>query len=277
MKRAALSVAVLLFVLMVSSRGTTAQQDAARPQPVYKDIGAQPGHLPKVHYIPSHAADSSYPSWVDASMVLNADGSLNTDLLGPSAVIILKALRANAPPGQGCLAVGHTFYDMIGRPERNTPEQAARNSRFVLLGTVTERTYGVGGDEPGQLLRITPDEIIKGQPLNVPAYFVFLPAGRFKIGNLEICKTDDFYTEPPAVGEQVLLFVPDSWEWRQNQGDPYLNVLDESGIITIHADATVSLPRPFRTSLKMAPLSSDALLSSVRPVAGEGTTSQPSQ
>jgi hypothetical protein len=276
MKNVALYVTVLLFVFLLSSRGATAQQDAARPQPVYRDIGAQPGHLPKVHYIPSQAADSKYPFWVDASMVLNADGSLNTDLLAPSAVMTLKALRANAP-AQGCLAVGHVFYDRVGVPERSTPEQAVRNSRFVLLGTVTEKTYGLDGDQPGQLLRVTPDEIIKGQPLNVPAYFVFLPAGTFKIGKLEICKTDEFYTDPPTVGEQVLLFVPDSWEWRQNQGDPYLNVLDESGIITIHADATVSMPRPFRTSLKTAPPSSAALLSSMRSVAREGTTSQPSQ
>jgi hypothetical protein len=269
MKRAALSAAVLLFVLTFSSRGTTAQQDAARPQPVYQDIGAQPGHLPKVHYIPSQAADSKYPFWVDASMVLNADGSLNTDLLAPSAVMTLKALRANAP-AQGCLAVGHVFYDRVGVPERSTPEQAVRNSRFVLLGTVTEKTYGVGGDQPGQLLRVTPDEIIKGQPRSVPAYFVFLPAGTFKIGNLEICKTDEFYTESPAVGEQMLLFVPDSWDWQQNQGDPYLNVLDESGIITIHADASVSLPRPFRTKIKAAPpASAGALLSSVRSAAGK--------
>lgn len=268
MKRVAPSVAVVLFVLMFSSRGTTAQQDVARPQPVYQDIGAQAGHLPKVHYIPSQAADSKYPFWIDASMVLNDDGSPNTDLLEPSAVITVKTLRANAP-ARGCQTVGHYFFDRVGRPERNTPQQAARNSRFVLLGTVTEKTYGIGGNQPGQLLRVTPDEIFKGQPRNVPAYFVFLPAGTFKIGNLEICKTDEFYTEPPAVGEQVLLFVPDSWDWQQNQSDPYLNVLDESGIITIHADATASLPRPFRTTLKTAAPSSGALLSSVRSAAGK--------
>jgi hypothetical protein len=273
MKSAALYATVVLFVFLLSSRGTTAQQDAARPQPVYQDIGAQPGHLPKVHYIPSQAADSSYPFWVDASMVLNADGSLNTSLLNPSAVLILRDFRANAPE-QGCLAVGHTFVGSGSAPERNTPEQAARNSRLVLLGSVTEKAYGIGGDLPGQLLRIVPDEVIKGQPRNVPAYFVFLPVGTFRIGSLEICKTDDSYPAPPAVGEQVLLFVPDSWDWQQNQDDSYLNLKGESGIITIHADSTVSLPQPFRARLKTVPLSSDALLSSVRSDGREATASQ---
>jgi hypothetical protein len=263
MKRAALSAAVLLSVLTFSSHGTTAQQDAARPQPVYQDIGAQPGHLPKVHYIPSQAADSSYPFWVDASMVLNADGSLNTSLLNQSAILILRDFRANAPE-HGCLAVGHAFVGSGSAPERKSPEQATRNSRLVLLGTVTEKAYGIGGDLPGQLLRIVPDEIIKGQPRNIPAYFVFIPVGTFKIGSLEICKTDEFYPEPPAVGDQVLLFVPDSWDWQQNQDDPYLNLKGESGIITIHADSTVSLPQPFRARLKTPPPSSGALLSSVR-------------
>lgn len=257
MKRATHAAAVLLCVSLLTSLGAAAQQDAARPQPVYKDIGAQLGHLPKVHYIPSQAADSSYPFWVDASMVLNADGSLNTSLLNPSAVLILQDLRANAPE-LGCLAVGHAFVGSGSSPERNTPEQAARNSRLVLLGTVSEKAYGIGGDLPGQLLRIVPDEIIKGKPRNVPAYFVFLPVGTFKIGSLEICKTDEFYPEPPAVGEQVLLFVPDSWGWQQNEDDPYLNLKGESGITTIHADSTVSLPQPFRARLKTAPPSSEA-------------------
>jgi hypothetical protein len=268
MKREALSAAVLLLGFLLSSRGTTAQQDAARSQPLHQDIGAQPGHLPKVHYIPSQAADSNFPFWVDASMVLNADGSLNTSLLNPSAILILRDFRANAPE-HGCLAVGHAFGGSTGAPERNTPEQAARNSRLVLLGTVTEKAYGIGGDLPGQLLRIVPDEVIKGQPRNVPAYFVFLPVGTFKIGSLEICKTDESYPEPPAVGDQVLLFVPDSWDWQQNQDDPYLTLKGESGIITIHADSTVSLPQPFRAKLKTPPLSSGALLSSVRSAAAK--------
>jgi hypothetical protein len=248
--------------------GSRAQQDAAQPQPQRKDIGALPGHLPKVHYIPSRAADSKYPNWVDASMVLNADGSPNTDLLHPSAVRQIKAFRANAT-GNSCLPVGHYFQDAIAPPERNTPEQAARNSRLVLFGTVTEKAFGLAGDQPGQLLRVTPDEIIKGQPRNVPAYFVFLPVGTIKIGNLEICKTDEYYPEPPAVGERVLLFVPDSWDWQQNQNDPYLDLMNESGIITIHSDSTVSLPKRFRENLRAlpAPSGAEALLSRVRAAA----------
>jgi hypothetical protein len=45
----------------------TAQQDAARPQPPPpQDIGAAPGHLPKVHYVPSRAPEMTYPLWASA-------------------------------------------------------------------------------------------------------------------------------------------------------------------------------------------------------------------
>jgi hypothetical protein len=268
MKYAVFVATVLVSGFLLLPSGSEAQQDAARQQPLRQDIGAQPGHLPKVHYIPSRAADSKYPNWVDTSMVLNADGSLNTDLLHPSAIRQIKAFRANAT-GNGCLPVGHYFQDAIAPPERNTPEQATRNSRLVLLGTVTEKTFGFAGDEPGQLLRVTPDEIIKGQPRNVPAYFVFLPVGTVKVGILEICKTDEYYPDPPAVGEQVLLFVPDSWDWQQNQNDPYLDLMNESGIITIHSDSRVSLPKRFRENLGATPAPSGAegLLSRVRAAA----------
>jgi hypothetical protein len=255
--------AFLAGALLLSSP-SIARQDAARPQPP-EDIGATPGHLPKTHYIPSRAASSSYPFWVDASMVLNADGSPNTTLLHPATVILIENFRKNAA-GKDSVAVGHYFEDQVSPPERTTLEQATRNSRLVLLGTVTERAYGFAGDEPGQLLRVTPDEIMKGQPRNVPAYFVFMPVGTFKIGNLTIRKTDDYYSDPPAIGEQVVLFVPDSWDWQQNQQDPYLELLDPSGIVTIHSKSKVSLPKRLRQDLSAASssLGADELLARVR-------------
>jgi hypothetical protein len=99
--------------------------------------------------------------------VLDADGSLNTTLLHPATVVLIQNFRNNAA-GKVAVAVGHYFEDQASPPERNTLEQAARNSRLVLLGTVTERTYGFAGDEPGQLLRVTPDEIIKGSRVKSP-------------------------------------------------------------------------------------------------------------
>jgi hypothetical protein len=261
MKHAA--AAAVFFSLLVASWAGAAQQDAARPLP--QDIGGGPGHLPKVHYIPSRVAESTYPFWVDASMVVNADGSLNTALLHPATTKIIQQFR-RISSGSGCVPVGHYFEDTANPPERNTPEEAARNSRLVLLGTVTEREYGFAGDEPGQLLRVTPDEIIKGQARNVGAYYVFVPIGTFRIGSLAICKTDDNYPDPPAIGEQVLLFAPDSWDWQQNQNDPYLELLDQSGIITIHANAKVSLPKRFRDHLQAStsPARAEELLARVR-------------
>ena len=266
--------AAVFFSLLLVSRAGTAQQDAARPLP--QDVSGGPGHLPKVHYIPSRVADSPYPFWVDASMVLKADGSPNTALLHPGAVSLIQDLRKSTLVN-GCIPVGHYFDSSGFASDRDTPQQGAQSSRLVILGTVTEKEYGIAGTQPGQLLRVTPDEIIKGQGRHgVDAYYVFMPVGNFKIGNLSLCKTDDEYPDPPAVGDQVLLFAPDQWDWQQNENDPYLNLLDASGIVTLHSNGQVSLPKRFRDHLKAGatPRSAEDLLANVRTAAAHQESKQ---
>src|ERR1700722_7121229 len=77
MKQSLLLAAGVLAGAVFLSYPASGQQDAARPQP--QDIGAEPGHLPKVHYVPSDSWRTS-PIWIDASIVLNRDGSINPSL-----------------------------------------------------------------------------------------------------------------------------------------------------------------------------------------------------
>ena len=259
---AALAAGFLLAGSLLLPSAVTGQQDAARPQP--QDIGAQPGHLPKVHYVPSNAAYTKYPIWVDASMVFNPDGSVNTTLLPVEGERTVTALLQKAP-AHGCVPVGTYFEDLANLPERNSIEQATKNSRLVVLGKVTENAYGISGYIPGQLLRVVPEEVIKGQPRDVAAYFVFVPVGYFKLGSVTLCKTDSRYPEAPRVGDQVLLFVPDGPNWQADQKEPYLELQDDGGIVTIHGDSTVSLPKRFqRPGDTKAPPSSGDVLSRVR-------------
>ncbi|HLX10958.1 MAG TPA: hypothetical protein VKY89_24140 [Thermoanaerobaculia bacterium] len=246
-----------------------AQQDAARPQaPPPQDIGAAPGHLPKVHYVPSRAPEMTYPLWVDRSLVLNADGTVNTALIHPQGIREIQALR-RLPREGGCTLVGPTLQDIINLPPRDNLEEATQSSQLVILGKVTEKAYGVMVDEPGQLLRVEPEEILKGHPREVPAYFVFFPVGTFKLGDLTICKTDNRYPEPPAVGDQVILF---SLEWQPlDRHEPYLELEDGEGIVTIHSSGAVSLPRRFHgeTTTSVSP-SKDDVVARVRAAAKEG-------
>lgn len=247
---------------------TAAQQDAARPQP--QDIGAQPGHLPKVHFIPSAASLTRYPIWVEASKVFRPDGSVDSALIPVEGQRMLAALMTKAPDN-GCVRVGPFFEDIVNPPERNSIEQATRNSRLVLRGRVSENAYGVSGYIPGQLLRVVPEETIKGKPRDVEAYYVFIPMGRFKLGNVAVCKTDSRYPDPPRVGDEVLLFVPDEPSWQADQSEPYLELLDDGGIATIHANATLSLPKRLRTSNPTTSvMTPDDFLARVRTAAGHG-------
>ena len=250
----------------------TAQQDAARPQPPPpQDIGAAPGHLPKVHYVPSRAPEMTYPLWIDSSMVLNADGTINTSLINFEGVREIQAIRA-LPREGACARVGAYFED-LAIPPRGTLEQAAQSSRLIILGKVTEKAYGFLVYTPGQLLRVVPEEVLKGAPRDVPAYFVFVPIGIFNLGDLKICKSDSRYPEPPAVGDQVLLFAPDQPGWQQDQREPYLEVEDDGGIVTIHSGGAVSLPKRFqapRGTPSASPAKEEEIVGRVRAAVKEG-------
>jgi hypothetical protein len=259
-----LSLTIALCSLLFSSL-VTAQQDASRPPVTMpQDLGSSPGHLPRAHYVPSRAPEMTYPLWLDSSMILSADGTINTALVHPQVAREIKAILA-LPPKNGCIPVGPYFHDTINPPPRATLEQATHSSLLVLLGKVTEKAYGFLGETPGQLLRVVPEEVIKGWPRDVAAYFVFLPVGTFKLGDLTICKTDSRQPDPPAVGEQVLILASEEPGWQQDREEPYLDLEDEGGLVTIHSGGAVSLPKRYRTpSASSAPRGQDDVLARVR-------------
>ncbi len=146
------------------------------------------GHLPKIHYVPSDSL-RTFPIWVDASMVLNRDGIINPLIEKPEGQAFLRSLLAS-PLENGCVPQDMVIVDLVNPPNRGSIEEATRNSRLVILGKVTERAFGVYVYLPGQLLRVAPEQILKGEPREVPAYFVFMPVGNFKIGSVPICAKD---------------------------------------------------------------------------------------
>ena len=266
MQHRAVLLRLCLAAPLLLSSAAIAQQDAARPLP--EDVGAEPGHLPKIHYVPSDTWRTS-PIWIDASLVLNRDGSINTALIPKDeAAFSLKPLLAS-PLEHDCVPTGAILQDIANAPDRRNVEEATRSSRLVILGKVTEKAFGVEVYIPGQLLRVVPEEIFKGQPRNVPAYFVFMPVGNFKIGSVPICALDNRYPDPPKVGDQVLLFVPDGANWEAKQDEPFLELLDDGGIVTIHADSTVSLPARFGKATGPR-AQAENVLTGVRAAAGRG-------
>jgi hypothetical protein len=258
---AILCVMAILSILSVPQR--VGAQPTTVPPATPQDIGAEPGHLPKVHYVPSRT--TSYPLWIEESMLLNPDRSVNTDLVHPSVVAEIKALR-RTPAEAGCVRVGAEPEDSIGVPPRGSIEEGTRNSRLVVLGKVTERAYGFKAYIPGQLLRVVPEETLKGVPRDIPAYFAFVPVGNFHLGVMPLCKTDDLFADPPRVGDEVVLFAPAGPDPDKDEREPFLEVEDDKGLVTVHSDGAVSLPRAWRKEEDStpSPVTRDDLLARVR-------------
>lgn len=147
--------------------------------------------------------DLDYPIWVDASLALKG-GRPDPELLGPSANRLNEIL--SSPLENGCHAVGPVYFQIAYPEPRETIDDAIVHSRSNILGRVTGSSYGFYGGIPGQLLRVTPERIF-GEAVLARSLFVFVPVGRFKVGNDDICKYDPAYAEAPAVGGEVFLFV----------------------------------------------------------------------
>jgi hypothetical protein len=237
-----LSLTAILSGLLISSPRADAQPST--PSVAHEDSDTKPGHLPKVHYVSSQTG-SSHPAWIEKSMLLNADQSVNTDLASPAVAAAIKALQGSPIEG-GCVRVRAYPDDSIGVPPRGTIEEGTRNSSLIIRGKVTEKAYGFRIDIPGQLLRVVPQETLKGTPREVSAYFVFLPVGNFHLGSTPLCKMDDRYAEAPRVGDEVLLFVPVGFDRAQEVQEPLLDLEDGEGLVTIRSKGELSLPRTWR-------------------------------
>jgi hypothetical protein len=263
MKR--LAILLLAEVLSGSFLSPRAYAQPATPQTTPKDIGADPGHLPKVHYVPGRNSQG-YPLWIEKSMILSPDRSVNTDLVPPPVAAEIRGLRTTPAEG-GCVRIGSESEDSIGVPPRDTVEEGTRNSRLVVLGKVTERDYGFKAHIPGQLLRVVPEETLRGKPRDVPAYFVFVPVGSFHLGAMPLCKTDDLFADPPQVGEEVILFAPTGPDRHDDEREPFLELEDDKGLVTVHSNDEVSLPRAWRKrdeAKSMMPPTRDSFLERVR-------------
>jgi len=186
--------------------------------------------MPKTLTLP----EWQYPVWVDASVAL-LDGKPNTALLGPSASRLAEIL--SSPLDNGCHAVG-PVYSQVAYPEpRDTLNDAVTHSRSNVLGLITGSAYGFYGGVAGQLFRVAPVRTF-GEPVPSGPLYFFVPSGRFKIGDDEICKYDSSYAQPPSVGGEVFLFVG------RAISNTVFNVSAED-VVPVDARGALSLPARF--------------------------------
>jgi len=104
----------------------------------------------------------------------------------------------------------------------------------------------------------------------VKRHFVFVPVGDFILDGKRICKTDERFPDPPHVGDNVLLLAPNGPNWQQKQDEPFLDLQDDSGLVTLRSNSTASLPARFRRGRpELSAARAEDILARVRTASGK--------
>jgi len=197
--------------------------------------------MPQVLY--STRPEIEYPVWVAAEAALDPDGKVTRKLFAEWAANTIDSMFITIEPVDGCIPVTAAYEQFgVAPPRRDTIRAAARNVAFALHGRVTGKSYGFHEGFPGQLLRLEPIELLKGEPENLAEYYVFYPVGDFDVGDFRICKSDNRLPEPPEIGDELLVTDP----WRVTKDDRFIETWGVEGVIVIENDGTVHLPKQVR-------------------------------
>ena len=205
--------------------------------------------MPKTVWLPTQPL----PIWAEASVAVSADGEPNPAIWGSEPPRIHEILTTPAdnpiyyngkiiryqsePSVPGCRDVGITYFDYPEPPPRGTLDDAIMSSEVAVLGRVTDKAYGFSAGEPGQLFQIEPVSSY-GYPLAQARYYFFVPIGRFTVGGVTICKTDERYAEPPDIGGEVFLFVFKP----EDTAGVFFFVYNAGDIVPVGPDGSLRLP-----------------------------------
>lgn len=203
--------------------------------------------IPPIIYSDSrtdYSGNLSYPVWVTADAAVTPSGELVEELFSKESRFQLGSMFKRIRPRQGCLRIEEFYTDYLSPPDRTSLEKAVRHSEAIATARVLGKDYGFNGSTPGQLIAAEVTESIRG-PLQVGAvhYFV-IPKGEFQAGSYNICKIDSRYAEPPQIGEEALLLVPDV----ENPDEPFLDLVWSTSLITFQENGNASLPHKFSLS-----------------------------
>jgi hypothetical protein len=211
--------------------------------------------------------DQAVRVWVDSRDVVTEAGQFNEDafLTDPIAARMVKSVISSPMVG-GCVSLGPTQISRVNPPARASVPEAVKTANLVLLGRVIGRSYGFFGGVPGQLLKLLPEEIVKGSGDRPDAVFAFLPVGEFSVGNTRICKSDNSYAKEPALGDRALVFSATPLGAKREILDP----VDDGGLLFIPREGTAYLPKRYLNDKQAIPSASDLLglaRAAARPVA----------
>ena len=160
----------------------------------------------KAHVEPGLSA----PIWVSAAAAGSEKGGLNAELL-PELDRFVERLKT-MDTGEDCLYFG--VSEITGPREagflaEGNLEELGRNALTILEGRVGAIEVGFYAQQPGAVLEVQVDEIVRGNPAFTAGQTIYLhyPQARFSVGDLEVCKEDGRFPPRPESGDRVLVFA----------------------------------------------------------------------
>lgn len=177
----------------------------------------------------------TYPVFVADEAAITSAGVIDENLFSESGVEVLENILAST--GEDCFELGPVHSSFLGAPDLSSLEGATESAQLIVRGRVTAASPGFGGtDRAGQLLRVTPTEILEGSS---PAdhFYYFYPVAELDLDGRAVCKKDPRYPPPPKPGDEVVLFVP----YYDDPSDPYIETMGP-GVIVISRRHGVQLP-----------------------------------
>ena len=187
-------------------------------------------------------AGNSRPVWISAQSSVTPDGHLDPAALDEGALETLKEILSK-PESGGCTKVGTVIVDYFPTSRRrDSLDASVDTAETVLEGVVTGISGGFFGGIPGELLRVEPEQRIKGN-VDKRVYYAFVPVGNFRLGSRTICKTDSEFQVPPRVGQRVIAMA----RAPEGEGKDILAVESPADLLLEKADGSFALPTDFTT------------------------------
>jgi hypothetical protein len=201
-----------------------------------------------------------YPIFVSTDDLLTATGEIDRSRIPETSAKTIEDYF-HLRPEDGCIKLLGVIRDHPVHGPHGDLSSAIQQADLVILGTVTGLRPGFRVDEAGTLVRLTPERFLKGgHTEGEEAYYVFIPIASFSLRGQRFCQVDASYSDLPALGENLLLFIRD----RDQATGPYLPLFDATDLVTIHSDSTISLPHYFRSDSRLKTLNKTTLLQMVR-------------
>lgn len=168
-------------------------------------LSQSPAQIPEVLW---GGRDVQFPVFVAASRLVLPSGELDPTLLSDGDLIMLQRLLQQPVGEDGCVAIEwHTPVDGA-QPKATTAVRVLRQSGNVLVGRVVDEISGFSGVQPGTLLRITVEDVLKGS--SAPTILVFYPVADVLVRDVRLCQRNRNWAHRPEVGGEVLVVFDDN-------------------------------------------------------------------